>query len=569
VSKGGGGGSMTRGGNQGGYGQQQGGGFGRQGGGFGSQGGGIVANNYGQQGGGYGGGSQFPSRGNAKGGLGGSMGSQGGFGGRYGNQGGYGGGYGRQGQSSEPFDQIGFPEQRFGNQGGFSTPPPPPRGGMGGYGQRGGYGQQSSYGGKGGLAPPPTSGLYGQGRYGSSQPRNPYQSSPRNYGDMGRTALGGKGGNQNPPPQQGGGFSTPPPPPRRGGGFGDNGGTATNGMDINPPRGGMGGSMGGKGGMGNTRGGGGMGGQYQAPYMPTAVDTGESNGGTATNGMDINPKPQIDPASLYSDPNMGGGGGGNDDQVIYRGGSKGFYDRNPGQFIDLESLSGINPLGSSSDPNMGGGGGERMVRGPNGNMYKPNELPSNMRMEVDTGPRAAISGPRAVFADDYILKPSDQGYMTNDLPRPMLNNAVPQKPQIDPASLYSDPNMGMGGKGGQQLPQMRTQGPESLRMQGTPLQQIRTQGPDNIGGGRMQPQPMPSIFAPQQPSGPPAQPAFQGTLGNQIMRQVFNQPDNLNFGGGDLQRQQAMAMEAAEQFMAVERPAMMSGIGSMGQIRRR
>jgi len=453
VSKGGGGGSMTRGGNQGGYGQQQGGGFGRQGGGFGSQGGGIVANNYGQQGGGYGGGSQFPSRGNAKGGLGGSMGSQGGFGGRYGNQGGYGGGYGRQGQSSEPFDQIGFPEQRFGNQGGFSTPPPPPRGGMGGYGQRGGYGQQSSYGGKGGLAPPPTSGLYGQGRYGSSQPRNPYQSSPRNYGDMGRTALGGKGGNQNPPPQQGGGFSTPPPPPRRGGGFGDNGGTATNGMDINPPRGGMGGSMGG-----------GEGGRN------------------------------------YTDPTTG------------------------------------NEMYQPPMPTVPEGTMQRMVMPP--------------AINTATGQPNPFGG----FSD--------------------LNAAL-NKPQIDPASLYSDPNMGMGGKGGQQLPQMRTQGPESLRMQGTPLQQIRTQGPDNIGGGRMQPQPMPSIFAPQQPSGPPAQPAFQGTLGNQIMRQVFNQPDNLNFGGGDLQRQQAMANEAAQMFQSqqnqdyVARPAIMSGIGSMGQIRRR
>jgi hypothetical protein len=37
----------------------------------------------------------------------------------------------------------------------------------------------------------------------------------------------------------------------------------------------------------------------------------------------------------------------NDDQVAYRGGSKGFYDRNPGQLLDPASLY--------SDPNMGGG----------------------------------------------------------------------------------------------------------------------------------------------------------------------------------------------------------------------
>ena len=519
MSKGGGGGSMTRGGNQGGYGQQQGGGFGRQGGGFGnqgggfgSQGGGIAANNYGQQGGGYGGGSQFPSRGNAKGGLGGSMGSQGGFGGRYGNQGGYGqqGGYGNQG---------GGYGGGFGNQGG---------GYGGGYGQRGGYGQQSGYGGKGGQAPPPTSGLGGRGRYGSSQPSNPYQPAPRNYGDIGRTALGGKGGSQNPPPQQGGGFPTPPAPPRGGGGFGDNGGTATTDMGM-PPRGGMGGSMGGKGGIGNTRRGGGgfdmlgnydssmspdeqsFGGQYQAPYMPTAV------GGGAP--MDENTRRRIE----------GGMNGPNNNQVYTQG------PFGPGgtgsEMIPPPQKPQIDPDSLFSDPNLGGGGGGRNYTDPTtGNeMYQP-PMPT-----VPEGTMQRMVMPPAINTATGQPNPSSFGLSE-------LNNKI-----------------GMGGKGGQQLPQMRTQ------------------GPDNIGGGRMQPQPMPSIFAPQQPSGTPAQPAFVSTLGNQNMRQVVNRPDNLYLGGGDLQRQQAMANEAS-QFIPdqltniqdyVARPAIMSGIGSMGQIRRR
>ena len=66
-----------------------------------------------------------------------------------------------------------------------------------------------------------------------------------------------------------------------------------------------------------------------------------------------------------------------------------------------------------------------MIRGPNGNMYNPNELPSNLRMETGGDPRKSPNG-RAVFADDYVLKPSDQGYMSNDLPRPMLTNIAPQ-----------------------------------------------------------------------------------------------------------------------------------------------
>jgi len=81
-----------------------------------------------------------------------------------------------------------------------------------------------------------------------------------------------------------------------------------------------------------------------------------------------------------------------------------------------------------------GGMGGMMVRGPNGNMYNPNELPSNLRMAKPDrgGPTAAefqregiAPFSRAVFADDYILKPSDQGYMSipsMGLPNPQLIN---------------------------------------------------------------------------------------------------------------------------------------------------
>ena len=384
------------------------------------------------------------------------MGSQGGFGGRYGNQGGYGqqGGYGSQGQSSEPFDQIGFPEQRFGNQGGFSTPPPPPRGGMGGYGQRGGYGQQRSYGGKGDLAPPPTSGLYGQGRYGSSQPRNPYQPAPRNYGDIGRTALGGKGGNQNPPPQQGGGFSTP------------------------PPRGGMGGSI---------------------PFAP--------------------------PASAYIPPAVGGGAP---------------MDENTRRRIE----------GGMNGPNMGGGGGGRNYTDPTtGNeMYQP-PMPT-----VPEGTMQRMVMPPAI--NTATGQPNPFGGFS-DL------NAALNKPQIDPASLYSDPNMGMGGKGGQQLPQMRTQGPESLRMQGTPLGQ----------------RPYPEIM--RQPQAQPQR--LQEADGDGFVYEAREQARKQAASMGlNAQQAEDAARQASMQFQSngmIPTPQglramgnnmpVMRGIGSMGQIRRR
>jgi len=93
-------------------------------------------------------------------------------------------------------------------------------------------------------------------------------------------------------------------------------------------------------------------------------------------------------------------------------------------------------------------------------------------------------------------------------------------------------------------------------------------------------QPMPSIFAPQQPSGPPAQPAFQGTLGNQNMRQVFNQPasqpPNIGMGGKGGQQQQYTREEGIANFnnmLGEERMQRQNeafqGIGSIGQVRRR
>ena len=283
MSKGGGGGAM-----QGGYGQQ-GGGFGQQGGGFGQQGRGIVANNYGQQQGGYGqqqGGYGQPRVPTNQGGMYSRMGAQSSMG-------------GKGGRSPSGFGQQGSYGQQGGYRGGFGQQ-------QGGFGQQGGY--RGSMGGKGGQ----------QGGYGRQQmPRSPYgqntgfpgQRPAPNYGQIGRGA---------------------------------------------------------KGGMGNM--GGGQ--RYQAPYMPTLVDTGESNGGTATNGMDINPP-------------RGGMGG-----------------------------------------SMGGGEGGRNYTDPTtGNeMYQP--------------------------------------------PMPTVPEGMSQRMVMPPPI-----NTGMGGKRGQQPPQMRTQGPESLRMQGTPLQQ--------------------------------------------------------------------------------------------------
>ena len=98
--------------------------------------------------------------------------------------------------------------------------------------------------------------------------------------------------------------------------------------------------------------------------------------------------------------------------------------------MQIGNMGGL--LGSQPMANNGNTG--EMVRGPNGNMYNPNELPSNLRMAKPDrgGPTAAefqregiAPFSRAVFADDYILKPSDQGYMSipsMGLPNPQLIN---------------------------------------------------------------------------------------------------------------------------------------------------
>jgi len=139
----------------------------------------------------------------------------------------------------------------------------------GGYGYAGGApSYNSNYGPSGGM---------GGGSYGSGMP----------------SYIPGYGG-------YGGSYSGAPTPayastPQQGGGFGDNGGTATNGMDINPPRAGQ---------YNNSDLGGASPASQYDPSDPYYNNTGVAGGRT------LPPKPQVDPASLYSDPNLGGGIGG-------------------------------------------------------------------------------------------------------------------------------------------------------------------------------------------------------------------------------------------------------------------
>jgi len=94
-----------------------------------------------------------------------------------------------------------------------------------------------------------------------------------------------------------------------------------------------------------------------------------------------------------------------------------------------------------------------MVRGPNGNMYNPNELPSNLRLAKPPMPRRATAAEfenqrvapfsRAVFADDYALKPSDFGYASNGrVPDPVFltNNRVGVG--FDSSGRWNQPNDG-------------------------------------------------------------------------------------------------------------------------------
>jgi len=364
------------------------------------------------------------------------------------------GGYGQQGGG-------------FGQQGGYGQPRVPTN--QGGMYSR--MGAQSSMGGKGGRSP---SGFGQQGSYGQQggyrggfgQQQGGFGQQGGGFGQQGgyRGSMGGKGG------QQGGyGRQQMPRSP-----YGQN--TGFPGQRPAPNYGQIG--RGAKGGMGNM--GGGQ--RYQAPYMPTLVDTGESNGGTATNGMDINPP-------------RGGMGG-----------------------------------------SMGGGEGGRNYTDPTtGNeMYQPPmpTVPEGMSQPMVMPPPINTAtgqpNPFGGFPDVRAAFDANQEQMRG---RGIGDNAgmqPPLPPQLDsnrPVNLYSvtDPNMGMGGKGGQppRNEAVYEAGVEKYGAQYT--NQDGTYNGENYGKNNEDFQNR-NIRVPQQPSGPPAQPAFQGTLGNQNMRQVFNQP---------------------------------------------
>ena len=94
--------------------------------------------------------------------------------------------------------------------------------------------------------------------------------------------------------------------------------------------------------------------------------------------------------------------------------------------------------GSGNVPPMQNNG---LIRDPNGNMVDPNNLPDNMVLEQDPN-----FGPSVRFADDYVLQPSDQGYMSNDSGR--FNRGfepIIRPPQVPPKR---DDFMSIGGPGG-------------------------------------------------------------------------------------------------------------------------
>ena len=103
-----------------------------------------------------------------------------------------------------------------------------------------------------------------------------------------------------------------------------------------------------------------------------------------------------------------------------------------------------------------------MVRGPNGNMYNPNELPSNLRMAkpargmptaAEFQNRGIAPFSRAVFADDYALNPSDFGYQSNGrVPDPvgLTNNRVAHG--FDSSGIWNQPNDGRFYSQGGQVP---------------------------------------------------------------------------------------------------------------------
>ena len=81
-----------------------------------------------------------------------------------------------------------------------------------------------------------------------------------------------------------------------------------------------------------------------------------------------------------------------DDQIAYRGGSKGFYDKNPGQLIDPASLY--------SDPNMGGGA--------KGGRQGPPEIRENIENSNDLRARETARQQRNYYSGDNRFT-QDQG----------------------------------------------------------------------------------------------------------------------------------------------------------------
>ena len=189
--------------------------------------------------------------------------------------------------------------------------------------------------------------------------------------------------------------------------------------------------------------------------------------------------------------------------------------------------------------------GGRMVRGPNGNMYNPNELPSNLRMETGGDPRKSPNG-RAVFADDYALKPSDQGYMSNDLPRPMLTDVVPQfdrrgRADLAAREIVGDMRQGPGSGDGSDFRTMM------------PLQQT-----SEVAQPLMNEADMPPLRHVNMSTNQPPQQALQA--GEQARQQSA-------FLGLNAQQAEDAARQASGQFMSQMQQQVPQGIASLSNMR--
>ena len=328
-----------------------------------------------------------------------------------------------------------------------------------GFGQQGGFGQQSGFGNQ---APPPQSGL---GGFGYQGPRVPVNQGGM-YSQMG--AKGGRSPQNSFMPQQNN-FG-----PFQGVGFGREGGTYQPGRGSNA---------------------------YQSSYMPrpspfNPYPSRGGKGGTQRPSMPSMPSP-------YQRGGYRGGfnqqQGGFGQQQMPRSP----YGQNTG-FLGQRSTPNYNQMGRNAKGGMGGiSGGQRPpIQAPYMPTVSPSPTGGPPSQQVIAPPRSPQLRTQENFNNKVVMpeirqRIDDTGYVVPNPNSGSYNTGVAgnmgkyggsytapdinRGGQIDPRSLYSDPNMGGGAKGGRDRSRLTGDMGQQQIVTPPPQQQPRSMKTDQYG----------------------------------------------------------------------------------------